>query len=67
LLEPREVDQLLVQLASDSAMPPFVKSLVTKLQSILAGDRNPALATDPDLSYRDAAELQLLLESLASP
>ena len=38
--------------------------MIPKLQAILRGDRNPALAADPDLDYDDAAELQLLLESL---
>jgi hypothetical protein len=30
----------------------------------LAGDRDPALAADPELHYGNAAELQLLLEEL---
>ena len=46
--------------------PPHLNALVAKLQSLLAGDRNPALATDPELNYMDAAEVQLLLESLPS-
>jgi len=38
--------------------------LIAKLQSLLAADRDPALAADPDLHYLDATDLQLLLESL---
>jgi tetratricopeptide (TPR) repeat protein len=44
--------------------PPSRKVLLAKLHVILKGDRNPALASDPDLYYADAAELQLLLERL---
>jgi len=38
--------------------------LVSKLQAILNGDRNPKLADDADLDYDDVVELRLLLESL---
>jgi tetratricopeptide (TPR) repeat protein len=62
----REARQLLSQLASRPDAPAFVKTLVAKLQALLAGDRNPALAADPELDNRDAAELQLLLEALPS-
>ncbi len=40
--------------------------MVSKLQAILRGDRNPALADDPNLHYGDAVELQLLLEALGA-
>jgi len=40
------------------------KLLIEKLQTILAGSRDPNLAADPDLDFDDAAELQLLLEQL---
>jgi tetratricopeptide (TPR) repeat protein len=60
-----EMEQLLVQLTG-ADVPPSAKVLVSKLQSILRGDRDPALADDPNLSYRDAAELLLLLEVLAA-
>ena len=43
---------------------PRTKLRTFKLQAILAGDRNPALAADPELNYQDAAELQLLLAAL---
>ncbi len=61
-----EAHQLLSQFASDPQAPPFVKALVGKLQSLLGGDRNPGLADDPELQFVDAAELQLLLESLSA-
>ena len=54
----------------------FVKELRTALESHrlpvwvdsrnLRGDRNPALAADPNLKYRNAVELQLLLEELCA-
>ena len=44
---------------------PDAKVLIAKLQAILNGDRNPALADDPALNYDDAVELQLLLEGVA--
>ena len=46
--------------------PPWFTALLAKLQAILRGDRDPALAADPDLTYRDAVELQLLLEGLSA-
>jgi len=44
--------------------PPHFTALIRQLQAVLAGDRNPALAADPELHYSNAAELQLLLEAL---
>jgi hypothetical protein len=46
--------------------PLWAKTLAAGLRAILRGDRDPALATDPNLDYRNAAELQLLLEALQS-
>jgi tetratricopeptide (TPR) repeat protein len=46
--------------------PLWAKTLVAKLRAILRGDRDPALAADPNLSYTAAVELQLLLEALQS-
>ena len=40
--------------------------LLPKLQTILSGSRNLALAQDPELFYQDAVELRLLLESLGA-
>ena len=44
--------------------PSWFTALLGKLQAVLRGARDPALAADPALAYRDAAELQLLLASL---
>ncbi|HEX3551724.1 MAG TPA: CHAT domain-containing protein [Thermoanaerobaculia bacterium] len=49
----------------ERAVPPHYLALIRQLQAILAGDRNPALAADPELHYGNAAELQLLLEALS--
>jgi tetratricopeptide (TPR) repeat protein len=62
-----EVTQLLTQLSAAADLPPWLQTILPKLQAILHGDRNPALADDPALAYRDAAELLLLLEQLAEP
>jgi tetratricopeptide (TPR) repeat protein len=61
-----EACQALDQLVTQPDTPTPVKELIPRLQSILGGDRNPALGTDPELNYDDAVELQLLLESLSS-
>ncbi len=55
----------LEQVAASPNVPPAGKLLITKLQAILTGSRDPALATDPNLHYQYAVELQLLLEGLA--
>lgn len=54
------------QIATNPNIPPDGKRLIVKLQTILAGARDPALAADPELHYQYAAELQLLLEDLGS-
>jgi tetratricopeptide (TPR) repeat protein len=58
-------EQLLDELSRRDVQPWFTL-LLAKLQAILRGDRSPDLADDPNLEWDDAAELQLLLESLAS-
>jgi len=57
---------LLRQLHTDEAPdePQSNRLLLRVLDSIIAGNRDPALADDPDLEPLVAAELQLLLESL---
>jgi tetratricopeptide (TPR) repeat protein len=45
--QPREASETLSQLAAHPQAPPELKALIAKLQSILAGDRTPALAADP--------------------
>ena len=59
-----EVEQLLAQHAGDPDAPEEFKVLIPKLQAIFGGRRDPALADDPNLDFRDAVELQLLLEQL---
>ena len=54
----------LQQIGASPNVPPTGKLLVTKLCAILAGSRDPTLATDPDMHYQYAAEIQLLLEDL---
>jgi tetratricopeptide (TPR) repeat protein len=56
----------LAQIVASPNVPPAGKLLITKLQAILAGSRNPALAADPNLHYQYAAEIQLLLDALAN-
>ncbi len=47
-------------------IPVLYKTLLAKLQALLRGDRNPALAADPNLTYTAAVELQLMLEGLGT-
>jgi tetratricopeptide (TPR) repeat protein len=44
--------------------PGYLIPVLAALGAILAGNRDPALADDPALSYSDAAEILLLLERL---
>jgi tetratricopeptide (TPR) repeat protein len=60
-----EVEQLLDQYLGINEEP-WAKAMIPKLQAILRGERNSALADDPSLDYDDAVELQLLLERLSS-
>ena len=62
--ETTEVAQELVQLAEGAEDSSWLKVVVPKLQAILNGNRDPALAIDPALNYVHAVELQLLLEHL---
>jgi len=61
-----EVTQFLAQAAAEADTPAWLKAMLPKLHAILEGDRDPALAADPALDYDDAAELLLLLETLAA-
>jgi hypothetical protein len=54
----------LAALAQRPNLPDYVPPVLTALQALLAGARDPALADDPHLHYDDAAELRLLLEQL---
>jgi tetratricopeptide (TPR) repeat protein len=59
-----EMQQQLNALLEPDDPPQFI-ALIRQLQSVLAGNRNPALAADPELEFVNAAELQLLLESFS--
>ena len=59
-----EFEQILAQLSGAETTPPSGKLLIAKLQAILQGGRDIALANDPNLDYGDAVELTLLLEKL---
>ena len=61
-----EAEQILAQYSRVADAPPSFKAMIPKLQAILNGARDPALAADPDLDCYDAVELQLLLESLGA-
>lgn len=58
-----EISQKLESIMQQN-VPDFVKIAVPKLQAIIAGERDLALAEDEALDYDDAAELVLLLEGL---
>jgi hypothetical protein len=58
--------ELARQMAGELAEPhhPRSDALLPKLQAILEGARDPAVADDPELCCEDVVELRLLLESL---
>lgn len=60
----KSIETLLDKLANHPDVPKSIEILVTKLQAILNGSRDPALAEDPDLDYKDSVEIKLLLEAL---
>jgi tetratricopeptide (TPR) repeat protein len=60
-----EAEQTIAEF-SKGDVPAWGQTLLAKLQAILRGDRDRALAADPNLDYGDAVELQLLLESLGA-
>jgi tetratricopeptide (TPR) repeat protein len=61
-----EATQFLAQAAAAADTPVWLKAMLPKLRTILYGYRDPALAADPALDYRDAVELLLLLETLGA-
>ena len=58
------VAQRIAALRNTPGLPDYWPPLLSALEAILAGRRDPALAADPALYYRDAVEIRLLLESL---
>jgi len=60
-----EAEQYLAEYLEADAEP-WARALIPRLQAILHGARDPALAEDPELAYTDAVELVLLLEGLGA-
>jgi len=60
-----ELEEFLAQYLSENAEPQ-TEAMISKLQAILRGVRNPALTDDPNLDYSDVVELQLFLETLGA-
>ncbi len=58
------VARTLALLGEGEEVPSWAKVVFPKFQAILNGSRDLALASDPALDFRNAAELQLLLEQL---
>jgi hypothetical protein len=61
----REAEQVLAEYLGPDAQP-WAQAMIPKLQAILGGARDPALAADPALDYADAVEVEFLLEVLSS-
>ena len=59
-----EMSAQMTMLANDPEFDTSWLPLISKLQAILAGSRDPKLADDPELDYDDAAEILFLLERL---
>jgi tetratricopeptide (TPR) repeat protein len=59
-----EFATLLEELSNNPKIYSSLKPLIPKLQAILSGSREKELAADPELYYRDAAEILFLLEKL---
>jgi tetratricopeptide (TPR) repeat protein len=60
-----EVATLLQQRAADPEAAAWLLPFIGALQAVVAGSRDPALADQPELHYTMAAEILLLIESLA--
>jgi hypothetical protein len=67
-IEQSQIDQAEQELAQllSSGVPAWANAMIQTLQAILKGNRDPALADDPNLDYDDAVELQLLLARLGA-
>ena len=61
----QEAAGLLAALRSRPKLPAYVPPLLDALEAILDGRRDPSLAQHPDLEPTHAAEILLLLETLA--
>ena len=60
-----ELEQSLSQSLGEDT-PPWARVLFPKVLAVLRGERDPALADDPELNYDSAAELLLLIETLGA-
>ncbi len=56
----------LAEISTHPQASPALRSLLSKLEAVLAGQRDPALADDAELDAMDAVELRLLIESSTS-
>jgi tetratricopeptide (TPR) repeat protein len=61
-----EIEPLFNQLAINPNTADSLKQLMQAVITILSGSRDPALADDPALYYRDAAETLFLIERLGT-
>jgi hypothetical protein len=61
----QEASGMLAAVRSEPDLPAYVPPLLGALEAILGGRRDPSLAQHPDLFYSYAAEILLLLETLA--
>jgi hypothetical protein len=61
-----EIEQGIQELIKDPDYGEAWKPLVNALQAILQGNRDLALANDPDLHFHEAAEIIILLENLGT-
>jgi tetratricopeptide (TPR) repeat protein len=63
----RAAASALRQIAADPDLRASRRTFVKALQSIVAGSRDRALASTPDLDYTMAAEILLMIETLEQP
>jgi tetratricopeptide (TPR) repeat protein len=61
-----EMAALLDELSNDHEIDTSLKSLIAKLQAMLGGSLDPGLAADPELSYKNSAEIIILLEKIGT-
>ena len=61
---PTAATEILDQIATMSDLPNYAIAFVHALQAIVGGSRDRTLADAPDLSYRMAAEILFLIETL---
>ena len=62
--DPAVAASLLQQLAADPKLPGWLRPFIQALQAIVAGSRDRALASAPELNYTMTAEILFLLDKL---